>query len=289
MKYFLTITLTLFAFILVAQSGTTLDEYRYLSKGYAYQLKMGLDPTKKGYDIRQNYTAKNEVNIMGLYQVSDQKLKGLLLEVVDEKRKTHYWVVPNPQSDPKVLQLYERDSQQHSHKKVHAKMLQAKDEYLFMLAANRLQTNQSPLVSADTQTTNSQLTVSPTPRPPTTYDDFPAAKKEEFTAKGGTSLRTQENASALNGSTVTGQLNARLKVRNILVKPYTQNTTLAKGKIMIKFCANPEGVVTYAKFTQRGSTTLDSQLKALALAAVRKMRLAPSSSEEDCGTVSFNF
>ncbi len=289
MRYFLTITFTLFTFILVAQSGTTLDEYRYLSKGYAYQLELGLDPTKKDYEIRKNHTAKNQTNILGLYQVSNQQLKGLLFEVVDEKGKPYYWVVPNPQSDRKVVQMYEQDLQQHKHYKVHHKMLAAKDEYLFLLANNHQQPSWSSSTSANVQTTNARPTVSAANPQPTTYDAFPAAKKEEFTAKGGTPLLVEESTPELTSTTVTGQLNAGLKARSILVKPYAQNTTLAKGRVMVKFCANSEGVVTYAKFTQRGSTTLDSQLKSLALAAVRKMRLAPSGNEEACGTVGFDF
>ena len=314
MKYFLTITLTLFAFILVAQSGTTLDEYRYLAKGYAYQLEMGLDPVKKGYEIRKNHSTNNKTNIVGLYQLSDQQLKGLLLVVKDEDERPYYWVVPNPQSDIKVRQMYEQDLLKHQHKKIHSKMLQAKDEYLFALSTHLLKNDpfipttnneysqkslSQPSVATKTQSYNS-----PPRREPTTYDALPPAKKEKFTTKGGTSLLAKGStteaeiqptyasksirSSNLKESTVTGQINQELATRTLIL-PFTQNTTSAKGKVIIKFCTNAEGVVTFAKFTQRGSTTLNPQLKTLALAAVRKMRLAPSGRQEDCGTVGFSF
>ncbi len=283
MKYFLTITFTLFALFLVAQSGTTLDEYRYLSKGYAYQVEMGLDPAKNGYEIRQNYRAEDKTTVMGLYQMDHQELKGLLVVAVDEKGKPHYLVMPNPQSDPKVLQMYKQDLQQYKHQKIYAKIRQAKDEYLFGLATGHAPSSWSPSKSTNTSDI-SKSTVSPT-----AYDALPAPRKEKFTAKGGTSLPTGKDVNALSGKTVTGQLNAELKDRTVLIFPYAQNTSPAKGKVMVKFCVNAAGVVTYAKFTQRGSTTHNAQLKALALAAVRKMRLASSDNEEACGTVGFEF
>ncbi len=289
MKNFLTIYFILFAGILLAQSGTTLDEYRYLSKGYAYQLEMGLDPTKKGYEIRQNYTTKNQTNILGLYQLSDQKLKGLLLESTDEKGKTHYWVVPNLHSEPNVLALYRQDLQQHQQASVLAKMLEAKDEYLFYAAANQSSPQNGSPAAVHSSEVSATTTLPASSPAPATYEAVPVSREKEFTAKGGTPISTTKTAPGLTGSTVTGTLSAGMKTRTLLVKPFTRNATPAKGKVMIKFCTNPEGVVTYAKFTQRGSTTLDSQLKALALAAVRKMRLSPSDSEEDCGTVGFDF
>ena len=45
---FLIILLPTFVF---AQEGMTLDEYRYLTKGFAYQKEMGLDASKAGYQI----------------------------------------------------------------------------------------------------------------------------------------------------------------------------------------------------------------------------------------------
>ncbi len=289
MKKFLTIPFILFAGILLAQSGTTLDEYRYLSKGYAYQLEMGLDPSKKGYEIRQNYTTKNQTNILGLYQLSDQLLKGLLLESTDEKGKSHFWVIPNLHSEPNVLTLYRQDLQQHQQTPMLTKMLEAKDEYLFYVASNQSapkNTNPTPVHSSEV---SAAATLPSSPPAPATYDAAPVTREREFTAKGGASISTTKTAPGLTGSTITGTLSAGMKTRTLLVKPFTRNATPARGKVMIKFCTNPEGVVTYAKFTQRGSTTLDSQLKALALAAVRKMRLSPSDSEEDCGTVGFDF
>lgn len=299
MKYLLTITLTLITFALVAQSGTTLDEYRYLSKGYAYQVEMGLDPTKNGYEIRKNYTAKDGTIIIGLYRNNTKILQGLLFVATDSNGKAYYQALPNPKSTDNVLALFRQDQAPQLPKTVLDRITAAKDQYLFKMMAPTTGEEVVQVAEISSQPTEyAQNSRSKTPKSykrnnPTTQDD------DQLTAKGGSliiseaqsvDIANSENTqkSKLGGHTITGQLNTEL-TRAIQVPAQAQNATKAKGKVMIKFCADSEGKVTYAKFTQRGSTTLNSQLKGFALAAVRKMRLAPSATIEDCGTVGFDF
>ena len=46
MRYLLNFAFLIFPVILLAQSETTIEEYKYLTKGYAYQKEMGLDGIK---------------------------------------------------------------------------------------------------------------------------------------------------------------------------------------------------------------------------------------------------
>ena len=298
MKYFLTLTIIFSVFYLAAQNGTTLDEYRYLSKGYAYQIEMGLDPTKNGYEIRKNYTAKNGTTIIGLYQTNGKIPQGLLLVTTDANGKSYYRALPNPASADNVLALNRQDQTQHLPIAVRDKMAEAKDHYLFAIPG---QNESSDLVQVKNPSVPAEVTPPVTSKPtrPVSYE----APNDQLTAKGGgpiiqaeklpsptpTNRSVSTTQSNEGGTIITGQLNAELNSRTILVQPAAQKTTKAKGRVMIKFCANPEGVVTYAKFTQRGSTTLNAQLKKLAIAAVREMRLAPVGTNEDCGVVGFNF
>lgn len=298
MKYFLTLTIIFSAFYLTAQNGTTLDEYRYLSKGYAYQLEMGLDPTKNGYEIRKNYTAKNGTNIIGLYQTNGNTPKGLLLVTTDANGKSYYRALPNPESADNVLALYRQDQIQHLPLAVRDKMAEAKDHYLFSIPG---QIQNRDLAQVNTPPVSAKVNA-----PRDTKSERPAAyeaQNDRLTPKGGAPIIQPEKRPAptpINspvttsqpnegGTTITGQLNTELNSRTILVQPNVQNTTKSRGRVMIKFCTDADGVVTYAKFTQRGSTTLNSQLKRLAIAAVREMRLAPVGNEEDCGVVGFDF
>jgi len=299
MKYILTISFSFIAFLLLAQSGTTLDEYRYLSKGYAYQLEMGLDPTKSGYEIRKNYTAKDGTMIIGLYRTNTKLPQGLLFVLNDSNGKSYYQALPNPASSDNVLALYRQDQAQQFPTKVADRIAAAKDQYLFSIIDH---SKVEDLAQVDSKTTQpSEYAQIPTTKNPRIYKKtLPKVQEDQLTAKGGTSIIPKEkpiNTSmtgnpsepSLGGNTIMGKLNPELMTRTMQVAPHTQNKTNAKGRVMIKFCADANGTVTYAKFTQRGSTTLNSQLKGLALAAVRKMRLAPSTSNEDCGTVGFDF
>ncbi len=300
MKYFLTLTIIFSVFYLTAQNGTTLDEYRYLSKGYAYQLEMGLDPTKNGYEIRKNYTAKNGTRIIGLYQTNGNTPKGLLLVTTDANGKSYYRALPNPESADNVLALYRQDQIQHLPKAVRDEMAEAKDHYLFSIPSQSQ--DREDLAQANTPPVSAKVNA-----PRNTNSEQPVAyeaQNDRLTPKGGAPTNESEkwnsppppyiqpaNTSEPNfkGATITGQLNEELNARIILVQPNAQKTTKVKGRVMIKFCTNADGIVAYAKFTQRGSTTLNNQLIKLAIAAVREMRLAPVGNEEDCGVVGFDF
>ena len=293
MRYFIAISLSFFTFILVGQSGTTLDEYRYLSKGYAYHVEMGLDPTKNGYEIRNNYTAKNGTSIIGLYRNDTKNLQGILMVSMDANGNTYYQAIPNPSSKDNVLALYQQDQAQPLPKMVLNKMMEAKNHYLFLIPNQRskdafVQSNNSMIEDAS----YSQIK---TPKRPKSYNVQPKPQDDQLTVKGGFSTPVESpigpsnSPSSIGGNTVKGQINDELSSREILVLPYAQNESNARGQVMIKFCANSDGIITFAKFTQRGSTTLNPQLKKLALTAVRKMRLAPLGQNEECGTVGFDF
>jgi len=301
MKYLLTIILPFIAFVLVAQSVTTLDEYRYLSKGYAYQLEMGLDPTKNGYEIRKNYTAKDGTMIIGLYRTNSKLPQGLLFVTTDSNGKSYYRALPNPTSTDNVLALYRQDKAQHLPIAVRDRIAAAKDQYLFsIIDIDRSTKEDVSQVSKEPTQSTEYSRKSPPQRPKSYEKNLPKNQVDQLTAKGGASDLSEEKQTDvtlpisapktnLGGNTVTGKLNTELSTRTIQVYPHAQNTTKAKGRVMIKFCVDTEGRVTFARFTQRGSTTLNSQLKGFALAAVRKMRLAPSATTEDCGTVGFDF
>lgn len=62
-----------------------------------------------------------------------------------------------------------------------------------------------------------------------------------------------------------------------------------QGKVVIEVCVDSDGNVISADYTQRGSTTSDSELRNKALAAARGYKFAASGSAKECGTITFNF
>jgi hypothetical protein len=57
----------------------------------------------------------------------------------------------------------------------------------------------------------------------------------------------------------------------------------------MKVCVNPEGDVISAEYTQRGSTTTDSDLKRIAQKAVYQFKFSPGDLEKQCGTITIDF
>lgn len=261
-----------------AQSGTTLDEYRYLSKGYAYQLEMGLDPAKKGYELRQNYQAANGVLIVGLYKSGSQHAQGLVFVATDQNGKSYVMAIPNPEAKANVKTLFTQDQQKSQPKAVREKFAEAKNHYLFNHA------NAAQPVAYDDKPERNLPQVQPNTK-----------SGEVFTSKG-VAISPEPVTPQLVGQAtrkgavmVQGTLNISSTTRQILTAPQAINDSGASGTVMIKFCVNKAGAVTYAKFTQRGSTTLNRKLKALALQATRQMQLSAGGNQEECGTVGFDF
>jgi len=87
------------------------------------------------------------------------------------------------------------------------------------------------------------------------------------------------------GASIGGGLGGRKVERRGSINDSSQKS----GKVVIEVCVNSSGTVTSADYTQRGSTTSDSELKNKALQAAKGYRFAPSTADQQCGTITFNF
>jgi TonB family protein len=87
------------------------------------------------------------------------------------------------------------------------------------------------------------------------------------------------------GASVGGGLGGRRVVNRGRINDNSQKS----GKVVIEVCVDGDGRVTSADYTQRGSTTNDSELRSKALAAAKAYRFAASGSDKECGTITFNF
>lgn len=97
MKIFLLAGMLLFNVAVFAQSGTTADEYNYLTKGLKLQTESGLD-TKKGYRMDLIYTRefnnyKFEISNFVLVESSD--LRAVSVKAFSPiTKKTYYVCIP---------------------------------------------------------------------------------------------------------------------------------------------------------------------------------------------------
>ena len=58
---------------------------------------------------------------------------------------------------------------------------------------------------------------------------------------------------------------------------------------MISVCVDKSGKVIKAEYTQKGSTTTDSELKEVAKRAALQFKFTTSEIEEQCGTITVDF
>ncbi len=93
------------------------------------------------------------------------------------------------------------------------------------------------------------------------------------------------------GVTAGGDVGGGLSGRGVLKPGRPVNKTQHFGSVVIKVCVNPDGNVVEAVFTQRGSTTSNSDLTKLAKEAAKKYKFKknPYAPDKQCGTITYRF
>ncbi len=280
--------LSLFASVSFAQQGTTLEEYRYLSKGYAYQKQMGLDASKAGYQILPMQSASNNVELVGLFRNGQQQPQALLLIFPNDNADPVYLCLPNREANQRVMNLFDIDRKAIAKQLNQAQYEQAMREFLFASW------------QAPSATPQQQLTA----KTPTDYaSKVDTDNSEVFTSRGVPETRLSTSTAPAPSLQSEGDpmpmpkvktsssvsLMGELEYRNALSLPEPQVASRKSGTINIKVCVNMAGEVTSTKFTQLGSTTFDPYLKKLALDSAKKAKFTKNDVREQCGIISYRF
>lgn len=266
-----------------AQEGTSLEEYRYLSKGYVYQLEMGLDAQKEGYLVKKLFHASNEADLVGLYYIGNVQPRALLVIMNNEQGKTDYICIPNSTADQRVRDLAAADHNSISaQQKVNYQA--ALNEFLFEALSNpdlKMMAYQRPKNSSPTIYEQDETLVSRS-----------ANLKAYIPTNSGierVEMIEPEIQAGNNKKAATQTVKGEIADRSIVYTEDAYAATTTKGVVAIKVCVNTDGEVISAKFTQRGSTTFNSNLKKVALKAAKNIKFAPSDDLEQCGIINYKF
>lgn len=90
-------------------------------------------------------------------------------------------------------------------------------------------------------------------------------------------------------STGSGTIGGGLGGRQVRYKPQVVENSQKTGRVVISVCVNASGEVTKATFSQKGSTTGDTDLLATARRFAREYRFSESTISSQCGTITFDF
>ncbi len=106
-----------------------------------------------------------------------------------------------------------------------------------------------------------------------------------FGKSSGTGGGTGGGDGTGNGPSIGGGLGGRaVKTRGRI-----NDNSQKSGKVVIDVCVDRNGNILSADYTQRGSTTSDSELKNKAIQAAKGYQFAASTADKQCGTITFNF
>jgi len=98
------------------------------------------------------------------------------------------------------------------------------------------------------------------------------------------------DASALEGITKgKGKAGKGLGNRGLIYAPSITDNSQQTGRVVVNICINAKGKVTTANYTQKGSTTTDSHLIALAVSSAKKYKFSENSTPEQCGDITIDF
>jgi hypothetical protein len=289
MIHWITTTLLLIPFLLTAQSGgTTLDEYRYLTKGYAYQKSMGLDASKEGYLLKDLAPANTETGFIALYKNGQQQARGILLILQKNKVQPTYLCLPNNQADESVVQLQQTDLQALTDPALKNEYQLALQQLAFYVLESAEQNNGTAFAKTETGQ-------QPLQQKGIAQEANAAASAATITAEDQIQTYDFQDKAASTEAPETGTntavaftMDEHMVQRTVLKAPVIEGNFTANGKVAIKFCVDVNGDVSSAKFTQLGSTTFNEALIEQARAAVLKAQFAEAAAE-GCGKVVFHF
>ncbi|MFM9951963.1 MAG: TonB family protein [Saprospiraceae bacterium] len=98
------------------------------------------------------------------------------------------------------------------------------------------------------------------------------------------------NADKLKGiSTGSGKVGGGLGGRGVLASPKVTDNSQKQGTVVLEVCVDGTGSVTSAKYTQRGSSTTDSQLVSVAETNAKRWKFSAGGPDKQCGTITYNF
>lgn len=98
------------------------------------------------------------------------------------------------------------------------------------------------------------------------------------------------NSNVLEGiSNGSGRVGGGLGSRGVLHEPQINDRSQKTGRVVITVCVDKSGKVIKADYTQKGSTTTDSELKDIARKAALQFKFTLSEIEEQCGTITVDF
>jgi hypothetical protein len=125
-----------------------------------------------------------------------------------------------------------------------------------------------------------------------TYGDLLGGSGKGNTGKPGSQgdPNGDPNSDILEGiSKGSGRVGGGLGKRGVLREPQINDRSQKTGLVVISVCVDKRGKVIKAEYTQKGSTTTDSELKDIARKAALQFAFTASDIEEQCGTITVDF
>ena len=282
MRNTLILSLILLPIILLAQpeQGTTLDEYKYLSKGYAYQKEMGLGGEKNGYDVKPLLSASNGIQFFGLMK-GNGDFRGIIVVINPDSKKPIYLGLPTNDASPKVKKIAEEDAKE----KLNLNAKEKYDKALLELAMQQLSGGETVVTYIGE--TEKNLKGNPVPPKNEMVDEYNTVipltiDNEKMTERSGTTAMSTE----INHQV---KVNHNFSERTFVNPPVVRGQNPTTGTVVIKMCIDQNGNVKTAKFTQRGSTTFNKRMRNMALEAAKKVKFSAGLDAEQCGMITFIF
>lgn len=315
MKLVLNICCLLFATALLGQSGTTLEEYRYLTKGYAYQSEMGLDHSKEGYHFQQLYQ-NDQLAFVGMYKLNDPAPRAILAILDRHKTQAKYLCLPNATASEDILEQYRKDrnnllastaARQQFEEASRLLLFQSMSQPAYAQAQPTAAPPSKKLYSRTTgapvatqvEASEAEITMTskgipikpayelPKAYGPTSPETAPA--NYQPAQPMDTPAEAAPAASPTINQRVQTQIEGQLENRSLLQPLLVERQHRSRGKVVVKVCVDGEGDVISAKFTQRGSNTFDKELKKIAVESARKAKFGQSPFQEECGYIAYSF
>ena len=237
MKKIINFLLLFFPIMLLAQSETTLDEYKYLTKGYAYQKEMGLDGGKEGYEVKPLYSASNGIEFRGLLK-DGTTVKGVLVIMNGNSGAPTYLCLPTNSASNELKGLAASDAREKLNLNDKVKF----DKAILEFAMFQLDGSVASSYANQTERNSGLNNVIPKEEKVEEYSTvvpLKVVKTEKMTERSGT---TKTDDLPINNNVLADH---NFSERSYIQAPVVKGQNPKSGTVVVKMCIDIEGNVKW--------------------------------------------
>lgn len=272
-----------------AQSKTSWKVYELFSNENIPLRTEDIQQYLPGYTLFKIQSNERKASVHALIDL-DENVNALIYSSPDYKNRTTRLVIPTPISTPEILKAYREDRSFRLGERQKSELLELISHFTILTYQPTNKETKPVLVSSDLLENEVIDSADQPENAAIASMDQPANAVVAATEIISEPIALSKiQAKGPGDKMIQPSCKIDLQNRKLMQQDQIIKTTELKGNVALKICVAKDGSVLSAKFTQKGSTSLDPQLIEMAKSNAQSLKFDPQTMDSQCGTITYFF